>query len=339
MDFPLSTEPKRQATFDFQALLRSDTARRLLAVSALVLLIIFFSVQSESFRTPRNHIGIAVSTAINGLLALGVTFVIISGGIDLSLGSVMAFAAVMTGTIITNWDMPVWIGIVGGVLTGTLAGLVNGIIISWMRVPPFVTTLGMMYVARGAALLISETKPIYFRDNPEFRDIAMGSTSGIVYRGVDVPNLVWILAAAAILGSFILSKTVLGRYTFALGSNEEATRLSGIKTNIWKTAIYGLCGFYAGLAGVVIASRLNSAQPAEGAGYELDAIAAVVIGGTALTGGEGTIFGTIIGAFVMSVLINGLRIMSIEPEWQIVITGTILVVVVYIDILRRRQTG
>ncbi len=339
MDLPLSTKSKRQTTFNFQAMLRSDTARRLLAVSALVILVIFFSVQSESFREPRNHIGIGVSTAINGLLALGVTFVIISGGIDLSLGSVMAFTAVMTGTIITNWDMPVWVGVLGGILTGTLAGLVNGVIISWMRVPPFVTTLGMMYVARGAALLIAETKPIYFRDNPEFREIAMGSTSGIVYRGVGVPNLVWILAAAALLGSFILSKTILGRYTFALGSNEEATRLSGIKTNIWKTAIYALCGFYAGLAGVVIASRLNSAQPAEGAGYELDAIAAVVIGGTALTGGEGSIFGTIIGAFVMSVLINGLRIMSIEPEWQIVITGTILVVVVYIDILRRRQTG
>ena len=337
MDVPISTKSRSQSTFNMEALLRSEVARRLLALSALVILFVFFSLESDSFTQPRNHIGIGVATAINGLLALGVTFVIISGGIDLSLGSVMAFSAVMTGTIITNWDMPVWIGVVGGILTGTLAGLINGVIISWMRVPPFVTTLGMMYVARGAALLIADIKPIYFRDNPEFRDIAMGNTLGLTYRGADIPNLIWILLGAAVLGSFILSKTILGRYTFAIGSNEESTRLSGVKTNIWKTAVYALCGFYAGLAGVIIASRLNSAQPAEGQGYELDAIAAVVIGGTALTGGEGSIFGTIIGAFVMGVLVNGLRIMGIEQEWQIVITGTVLVLVVFIDILRRRQ--
>lgn len=336
MDVPL-TKPKSQ-TFNLESLLRSETARRLLALSALVILFVFFSLREPvSFTQPRNHIGIGVATAINGLLALGVTFVIITGGIDLSLGSVMAFSAVMTGQIITNWDMPVWVGVIGGILTGTLAGLVNGVIISWMRVPPFVTTLGMMYVARGAALLIANIKPIYFPDNPEFKDLAMGNTLGLTYRGADIPNLVWVLLVAALLGSFILSKTILGRYTFAMGSNEESTRLSGIKTNFWKTAVYAVCGFYSGLAGVMIASRLNSAQPAEGAGYELDAIAAVVIGGTSLAGGEGSIFGTIIGAFVMGVLVNGLRIMGIAQEWQIVVTGTVLVLVVFIDILRRHQ--
>jgi ribose transport system permease protein len=158
-----------------------------------------------------------------------------------------------------------------------------------------------------------------------------------VDRFTDIPNAVWVLFGAAIVASFLLSKTILGRYTFALGSNEEATRLSGVKTNIWKTAVYTVGGLYAGLGGVLMASRLNSAQPALGQGYELDAIAAVVIGGTALTGGEGTIMGTIIGAFVIGVLTNGLRIMSVAQEWQYVVTGTILVLVVFIDIMRRRQ--
>jgi ribose transport system permease protein len=139
------------------------------------------------------------------------------------------------------------------------------------------------------------------------------------------------------VGSLILSRTVLGRYTFALGSNEEATRLSGVNVDRWKTAIYTLCGLFAGLGGVLIAARLNSAQPALGQGYELDAIAAVVIGGTSLAGGEGAILGTIIGAFVMSVLTNGLRILSVPQEWQTVMTGTIIIVAVYLDIIRRRK--
>lgn len=318
-------------------LLRSETARRLLAFGALIALIIIFSVLSPNFTRFNNIIGIFIATAVNGVLALGVTFVIITGGIDLSIGTVMAFSAVMTGMFITEWDLPVWIGVLGGILTGTASGLVNGVIISWMRVPPFVATLGMMYVAKGLALILSNLRPIYFYDAPVFRKIAMGNTFGITYRGYDIPNAVWILFGAALVASFLLSQTILGRYTFALGSNAEATRLSGVKVNIWKTAVYTVCGMYAGLGGVLMASRLNSAQPALGQGYELDAIAAVVIGGTALSGGEGTILGTIIGAFVMSVLTNGLRILSVPQEWQIVVTGAILVLVVYIDIIRRRQ--
>jgi ribose transport system permease protein len=307
-----------------------------LAFGALIILILYFSWRSENFLRFNNVIGIFIATAVNGVLALGVTFVIITGGIDLSIGTVMTFSAVMTGMFITEWNMPVGVGVIGGVLTGTLAGLINGVLISWMRVPPFVATLGMMYVAKGLSLILSELRPIYFYDAPVFRQIAMGNTFGLTYRGYDIPNAIWILFGAAIVGSFLLSKTILGRYTFALGSNAEATRLSGVKVNIWKTAVYTVCGTYAGLGGVLMASRLNSAQPALGQGYELDAIAAVVIGGTALSGGEGTILGTIIGAFVMSVLVNGLRIISIEQEWQTVITGVILVVVVFIDLIRRR---
>lgn len=328
-----------RAGFSIGALLRSETARRLLAGMALVLLFAFFAVQEPNFTRSTNIVGIFTSTFVNGVLALGVTFVIITGGIDLSIGTVMTLSAVMTAIFVTNWEMPIWVGVLGGIGTGALAGLVNGVIISWMRVPPFVATLGMMYVAKGLALVLAELRPIYFSRSRPFNDLAMGNVLGIEIRGAEIPNAVWILFLSALIGSFVLNKTILGRYTFALGSNEEATRLSGVKTKFWKAAVYMVGGLYAGLGGVLIASRLNSAQPALGQGYELDAIAAVVIGGTALSGGEGTIWGTIIGAFVMSVLINGLRIMSISQEWQIVVTGAILVVVVYIDILRRRHAS
>lgn len=317
--------------------LRSSATQRLLAFAALIILFIVFSLASPNFLQFDNMVGILLATAVNGVLALGVTFVVITAGIDLSIGTVMTLSAVMTGVFITNWHVPVVLGILGGVATGTLAGLINGLIISKMKIQPFIVTLGMMYIAKGLALIISGLKPIYFNGAPEFRAMAMGSVLGAIIPGVTIPNAVLIMFGAAIVGSLILSRTVLGRYTFALGSNEEATRLSGVNVDRWKTAIYTLCGLFAGLGGVLIAARLNSAQPALGQGYELDAIAAVVIGGTSLAGGEGTIVGTIIGAFVMSVLTNGLRILSVPQEWQTVMTGTIIIVAVYLDIIRRRK--
>jgi ribose transport system permease protein len=243
----------------------------------------------------------------------------------------------MTGVFITNWHLPIPLGILGGVLAGTAAGLVNGLVISKMKIPPFIATLGMLYATKGLSLVISELKPIYFNDTPAFREMAMGSVLGRIIPGFEVPNAVFIMFGAAILAHFILSRTILGRYTFALGSNEEATRLSGVNVAVWKTAVYTLCGLFSGIGGVLMASRLNSAQPALGAGYELDAIAAVVIGGTSLSGGEGSILGTIIGAFIISTLTNGLRILSVPQEWQMVVTGAIVVLAVFLDILRRRQ--
>jgi ribose transport system permease protein len=250
----------------------------------------------------------------------------------------MTLSAVMTGVAVTLWGLPVALGVLFGILTGSLAGFVNGIVIAKMKIPPFIATLGMLNIARGLALVLSGLKPIYFTATPAFNSIAMGSLLGGVFPGLQFPNAVLILFGAAILANWTLTKTVVGRYAFAIGSNEEATRLSGIDVDAWKMGIYTLSGMFSGLGGVVIASRLNSAQPSLGLGYELDAISAAVIGGTSLSGGEGSILGTVIGAFLISTLTNGLRILSVPQEWQTVITGAIVIMAVYLDVVRRRQS-
>ncbi len=329
--------PLKNITTSRISLFRSDAMQRVMAFGALILLFIGFSIASPYFFKFDNIVGILLATAVNGILALGVTFVIITAGIDLSVGTVMTFSAVMTGVFITFWGWPIPLGILGGMLAGTLAGFINGSLISRMKIPPFIATLGILYVTKGLSLVISGLKPIYFNDAPAFRTVAMGSVLGSLIPGLEIPNAVLILFGAAIVANLILTKTILGRYTFAIGSNEEATRLSGVNVAAWKTAVYSLCGLFSGLAGVLIASRLSSAQPALGAGYELDAIAAAVIGGTSLSGGEGTIVGTIIGAFIISTLTNGLRILAVPQEWQMVVTGGIVILAVFLDILRRRQ--
>ncbi len=317
-------QPKRR--------LSSGALQQILAFSSLLILIIFFSIVSENFMQWNNIIGILLSTAVIGILALGATFVIITGGIDLSVGTVMTLSSVMTGVFIVNMGLPLIVGIFGGILTGALCGLICGIAITKMEIPPFIATLAMMMIAKGLALVISGAAPIYFSNFPSFTQLSLGS----ILPG-KIPNAVVIFFLAAIIGALLLSKTILGRYTFSIGSNEEATKLSGVNTNFWKITIYTLAGVFTGLAGVLSAARLNSAQPALGQGYELEAIAAVVIGGTSLSGGKGTIVGTVIGALIMSVLTNGLRIMSIPQEWQTVVVGIVILFAVYIDILRRKK--
>ena len=320
------------------SILQSDAVQRVLALGALVVLVILFSILSPYFLTWNNWIGIFLATSVVGILAMGVTFVIITAGIDLSIGTVMTFSAVMTAVFITNLGLPWPVGVVGGVLSGALMGTANGVLVARVGLPPFIATLGMLNIARGLALVISELRPIYFPDQPEFNQAFMGSLTEAA--GLPkMPNLVWVFLTVAIIAGFILSRTVLGRYIFAIGSNEEATRLSGVRTMRYKASAYVISGTMAGVAGVVLAARLNSAQPAVGFGYELEAIAAAVIGGTSLAGGEGSIFGTIIGAFLISVLTNGLRLLDVPQEWQIVITGGIVLLAVYLDILRRRRQG
>lgn len=309
--------------------------QQILAFASLIVLVIFFSIANNNFLVWSNIVGVLLSTAVIGILALGTTFVIISGGIELSLGTGMTLCAVMTAVFIVNLGWPMPIGVVGGILFGGLVGLVNGFNVAILKIPPFIATLAMMLVAQGLALVISGTAPIYFTDIEGFRSISNGT--GIP--GVLIPNAVLILFALTIVGTIILRKGILGRYTFAIGSNEEAAGISGINLTKWKIIIYSLSGLFMGVAGVVIAARLNSAQPAQGVGYELQAIAAVVIGGTSLQGGKGSIIGTLIGALIMATVENGLRIMSIPQEWQTVIVGLVILLAVYTDILRRRREG
>jgi len=310
--------------------------QKILAFSSLVLLIIAFSLLSPNFFQPYNLIAIMLATAVNGVLAIGVTFVIIMGGIDLSVGTMMTFTAVMAAQTVAVWNLPVILGVLMALFVGTICGLASGVMIAKFKLPPFIATLGMSMLTKGLSLIIAKSKPIYFTNAPSFAKISMGSLFPFM-KDFQIPNAVIILFGLAILASFVLNSTIFGRYTFAIGSNEEAVRLSGINTDRWKIAVYAVNGLICGIAGILIASRLNSAQPALGQGYELDAIAAAVIGGTSLSGGEGTILGTIIGAFIMSTLTNGLRILSVPQEWQIVTTGIIIIFAVYVDMLRKRR--
>ena len=311
--------------------------QKAVAFVVLIALLAYFSIFAENFAAWDNMVNIMQATAVNGVLGVACTFVIISAGIDLSVGTMMTFTAIMAGVFLTNMGLPMAVGIVGAMVSGALVGAVNGVVISKLKIPPFIATLGMMQVSRGLALVISDAHPIYFNDTPNFNLISPESSISALIPGLDIPNGVFIMFSVAIIASIILNRTILGRYIFALGSNEEAARLSGMDVDFWKIITYSLSGLICGIAGLLIASRLNSAQPSLGMGYELDAIAATVIGGTSLSGGRGTILGTIIGAFIMSVLTNGLRVMGAPEEWQIVVTGVIIVAAVYVDIVLRKK--
>jgi ribose transport system permease protein len=307
----------------------SKATQTILAFASLILLIVIFSILSPNFATYSNMNTILLATAVNGILAVGITFIIITGGIDLSIGTVMTFCSVMCAVFITKLQFPIFIGLIAAAAAGTLCGFFNGTLITKLKIPPFIATLGMMNITKGLNLIISGTKPVYLTEAEGFSGIAISMVLGI-------PMGVLIFFIAAVIAAFILTKTIMGRYTFAIGSNEEAARLSGINTDSWKIGIYSLSGFFFGIAGIVMASRLSSAQPALGPGYEMDAIAAAVIGGASLAGGEGGILGTVIGAFIITVLTNGLRILSVPQEWQMVVTGLIVIGAVYMDIVRRR---
>ncbi|MTH76799.1 ABC transporter permease [Paracoccus aestuariivivens] len=316
--------------------LRGGAQQKLLAFASLIVLVIGFSLASPRFFQVDNIMSILQATSVNGVLAVGVTMIIITGGIDLSIGTLMTFCAVMTGVVLTWLGMPLLLGVATGMATGALCGLISGTLVAKAKIPPFIATLGMMLILKGLSLIVTGTKPIYFNDTEGYTEISQGSLVGKLIPQFPLPNGVLILFIVAGVIAWVLGRTVLGRYTFALGSNEEAVRLSGVNTDRWKMSIYALAGAICGIAGILMSSRLNSAQPALGLGYELEAIAAVVIGGTSLSGGRGTITGTLIGALIMSVLTNGLRVLSVAPEWQTVVTGFIIIVAVYADQLRRR---
>ena len=315
---------------------RSSLLRRslqqMLAFGGLIAIFIVFSIASPNvFPSYTNIIQILFSAVVIGLLALGSTLVIITAGIDLSVGTGMALCAVMSATFIVTWHIPVVLGVILAILFGGLIGMLNGFSVALLKLPPFIATLAMMMVASGLALVVSGTKPIYFPTGA-YTTLSTGS----LIPGSNFPNAIIVYAIAAVAAGLLLSRTVLGRYDLAIGSNAEATALSGVNVRKWTIIIYAVAGLFTGLAGVMISARLGSAQPATGQGYELYAIAAVVIGGTSLAGGKGSILGTVIGSLIIAVINNGLQIVSVPQEWQNVILGAVILVAVFVDQLRNR---
>ncbi len=333
----MTTEGQKTSPSLINKLIKMMAHQRILAFASLIVLLILFSIASPNFMQMSNMLAILQATSVNGVLAVAATLVIISGGIDLSVGTLMAFTAVITGVLLTNMHFFLPAGVLGAILTGALCGFCSGLFVAKMKIPSFIATLGMMLILKGSSLVVSGGRPIYFNNTAGFDAISQGSLIGQVLPFLPIPNGVLILFIVAGIASYVLGKTILGRYCFGIGSNEEAIRLSGVNIDRWKIAIYAVAGGICGIAGVLISSRLNSAQPALGQGYELEAIAAVVIGGTSLSGGRGSIIGTLIGALIMAILTNGLRVMSVAQEWQTVVTGVIIILAVYADMVRRRK--
>ncbi|MFE1730213.1 substrate-binding domain-containing protein [Streptomyces bacillaris] len=318
--------------------LKSDTGaggtsviRRVLldngALSALVVLLVAMSLLSGDFLTTQNLLNVGVQAAVTAILAFGVTFVIVSAGIDLSVGSVAALSATVLAWSATSAGVPVVLAVILAIVTGIACGFVNGALVSYGKLPPFIATLAMLSIARGLSLVISQGSPIAFPDSVS----RLGDTLG---GWLPVPVLVMI--AMGLLTALILGRTFIGRSMYAIGGNEEAARLSGLRVKRQKIVIYALSGLFAAVAGIVLASRLVSAQPQAAQGYELDAIAAVVIGGASLAGGVGKASGTLIGALILAVLRNGLNLLSVSAFWQQVVIGVVIALAVLLDTLRRK---
>ncbi len=285
------------------------------------------SALSGDFLTTDNLLNVGVQAAVTAILAFGVTFVIVSAGIDLSVGSVAALSATVLAWSATSAGVPVFLAVLLAIATGVACGLVNGILISYGKLPPFIATLAMLSVARGLLLVISGGSPIALPDSVSH----LGDTLG---GWLPVPVLVMIVMG--LIAAFVLGRTYIGRSMYAIGGNEEAARLSGLRVKRQKLAIYALSGVFAAVAGVVLAARLSSAQPQAADGYELDAIAAVVIGGASLAGGTGKASGTLIGALILAVLRNGLNLLNVSAFWQQVVIGVVIALAVLLDTARRK---
>jgi ribose transport system permease protein len=302
--------------------------QRLLPFLTLIVLFVFLSAASPNFLTGTNLSSVVRQTAVINMMSLGMTMIIISGGIDLSVGAILAMGGLL-GAMAMEKGMPIPVGVLIGILAGVFWGAVNGTLITRLRVAPFIVTLGTLGIVRGLTLIISNGLPVH-RIPPAFSYLGEGIVAG-------VPFVLLVLVASALLTHVILERTRLGRYTFAIGSNEEAAVYAGVPVKFVITAIYAIAGGLTGLAGMIEASRLMTGQPTAGTGYELQAIAAVVIGGGSLHGGEGGVIGTLIGAFIMGLLSNGSDLLGISPYVQQAIIGAVIILAVTVDEVRKRR--
>lgn len=307
---------------------KSGILQRMGPLVGLVLIVIILSIINPDFLTVGNIFNVLRQVSINALIAFGMTFVILTGGIDLSVGSIIALSSAFAAGTMASGTNP-WLAIGVGVLSGTLMGTMNGVVIARGKVAPFIATLATMTIFRGITLIYTEGKPI----------TGLPDAFGMIGRGylfqIPMP-VIWMLVAFGVL-YIILKFTTFGRHVFALGGNEEATRLSGINTKRVKILVYSISGLLASLSGIILTSRLNSAQPTAGTSYELDAIAAVVLGGTSLSGGKGWIVGTLIGAMVIGILDNGLNLMNVSSFYQQAVKGGVILVAVLLDRSKGKQ--
>jgi len=302
--------------------------RNLGILVAFLLMVIFLSIATNTFLTVTNSVNVFRQIFTNVTISVGVMLAIMIGGIDLSVGSVIALAGCISAKLLADFNVPILISILIGCLAGTLVGLTNGLIISYTGMPPFVVTLAMQNICRGLAYLSTNGKTV--RVNvPEFEIIGTG------YAG-PIPYLAIYTVIILIITFFILNRTVLGRHIYAVGGNREAARFSGIKPMTIEIFIYTFSGLLAAIAGVVLTARMASGQPTVGIGYETDAVAASVLGGTSMKGGVGTVGGMFIGALVIGVLSNGMNLLGINAFWQYVVKGVVIILAVYIDMLRKR---
>ncbi|MFH6783989.1 MULTISPECIES: ABC transporter permease [Methylobacterium] len=324
---------------------QKDLIQKFAALGSLVALVAAFSLTSPAFLSLGNGMSIGLQVTSIALLGIGATVVIIAGGIDLSVGSVLALSGVVAALCVKEAGLPVPLAMLAGIAVGGVCGLVNGLVVTRLKLPPFIATLGMMLIARGLALQITGARAVSGLGE-SFGALGNGALLRIVRIGDDgfpevlfpgIPYPVLLMAGLALAVAFLLRRSVLGRHVYAVGSNAEAARLSGVAVNRVVTLTYVLSGLLAGLTGCVLMSRLVTAQPNEGVMYELDAIASAVIGGTSLAGGIGTISGTVIGAFVIGILRNGLNMNGVSAFTQQIIIGLVILLTVWIDQLRNRR--
>ncbi|MGH3730341.1 MAG: ABC transporter permease [Micromonosporaceae bacterium] len=307
----------------------SAAVSQLAAAGALIVIFVYLSFASPAFLTADNLFNIGVQTAVTAIIAIGMTVVIITGGIDLSVGSVAALAGVSGAILMSRYGVDPLLAILAGTAVGALAGLVNGVLVSAARMAPFIATLGMMSVARGLVMIITGAVAVFGLPDA-FRLLGQGQM------GV-LPLPILVLVVIALACHVMLTRTRLGRYCYAIGSNPEAATLSGIRVRTTLTSAYVISGALAGFGGMMAASRINSGQPNFGLGLELDVIAAAVIGGASLFGGQGSIFGTLIGAFMMALIRNGSVLLDVNVFYQSVIIGVVIWLAVYWDQFRRRR--
>ena len=298
------------------------------ALVGLLVLCLALFIATPDFLTAGNMLNIGIQASTIAVLAFGMTFVIVAAGIDLSVGSVAALSAMVSASMFTTAGLNGWVALLGGLLTGAACGAASGMATAYGRLPSFIATLAMLSVARGLTLVISEGRPVRTADQVSF----LGGNIG------PIPMPIVVLVVAGLVAAFLLNRTVIGRYMYAVGGNKEAARLSGIPVQKVLVIVFALSGLFAGLAGMLLSGRLDSAQPQAAVGYELDAIAAVVIGGASLAGGVGRISGTLVGALVLVVIRNGLNLLNVSSFWQQVVIGLVIALAVGIDVLRRKNT-